>query len=214
MKTSIVIILLIVAGFVTYGVFFTQPYTSEIVISKNFGTITTSLGSPFLGSSQAPITIIEFGNYPCIECQTWFQETRPDIIRDYINQGEINMIFIDTQLTKDIPLASFASYCANDQKKYWDYHDALFRNVLENKIDVNHLKQYAVELGLDMKLFEECLDTKKYEKKIKYSIYEAKKNGINRLPTFIIMDSSGKYEKILGAQPYSIFKEKIRSMQD
>jgi len=209
-----VIILLIVAGFVTYGLFFTQSDTSEVVISKIFGTITTSLGSPLLGSSQAPITIIEFGNYQCIECHKWFQETRPDIIKDYISQGKTNMIFIDTELTKNISLASFASYCANDQQKYWDYHDALFRNRVENKIDVNYLKQYAMELGLDMELFEECLDTKKYEKKVKYSTYEAKKNGINRLPTFIIIDSDGNYEKILGSQPLAIFEDKINQLQN
>ena len=208
------IILLIVAGFVTYGLFFTQSDTSEVVISKIFGTITTSLGSPLLGSSQAPITIIEFGNYQCIECHKWFQETRPDIIKDYISQGKTNMIFIDTELTKNISLASFASYCANDQQKYWDYHDALFRNRVENKIDVNYLKQYAMELGLDMELFEECLDTKKYEKKVKYSTYEAKKNGINRLPTFIIIDSDGNYEKILGSQPLAIFEDKINQLQN
>jgi len=53
-----------------------------------------------------------------------------------------------------------------------------------------------------------------HEKKVKYSTYEAKKNEINRLPTFIIIDSSGEYEKILGAQPYSIFEEKINSIQN
>lgn len=214
MKTYIVIILLMVAGFVTYGLFFTQFNTSEVAVSKNFGTITTSLGSPLLGSSQAPITIIQFGNYDCIECQKWFKETRPDIIRDYISQGKINMIFIDTELTKNIPLASFASYCANDQQKYWDFHGALFRNGVENKTYANSLKQYATELGLDIELFEECLDTKKYEKKVKYSTYEAKKNGINRLPTFIIINSTGNYEKILGSQPFTIFEERINSLQN
>lgn len=213
MKTHVVVILLIFVGFVTYGLFFTQSDTSEVVIGKNFGTITMSLGSPFLGSSQAPITVIEFGNYQCNECQKWFQETRPDLITDYISQGKINMIFIDTELRKNIPLASFASYCANDQQKYWDYHDALFRNMVENKINADSLKQYAVELGLDVELFEECLDTKKYEKKVKYSTYEAKKNGINRLPTFIIIDSDGNYEKILGFQPLSIFEQKINLLQ-
>jgi len=114
-------LLFIVIGLVIYTLFMSQSDVSNIVDSKNFGTISTSLGSPFLGSSNASLTIIEFGNYQCDECQKWFQETRPIIITDYIDPGEINMIFIDTQLAKNIPLASFASYCANDQKKYWDY---------------------------------------------------------------------------------------------
>jgi len=203
-----------IIGFGIYTLFMSQSDVLNVVDSKNFGTISTSLGSPFLGSPNAVLTIIEFGNYQCDECQKWFQETRPIIITDYIEQGKINMIFIDTQLTKNIPLASFASYCANDQKKYWDYHSVLFQNSIENKIDVNLLKQLATELGLDVDSFEECLDSGKYEKKIKYSTYEAKKNGINRLPTFIIIDSAGNYEKISGNQPFSMFEEKIRLLQN
>ena len=201
-------------GLVIYTLFLAQPDILNIVDSKNFGTISTSLGSPFLGSSNAPITIIEFGNYQCDECQKWFQETRPIIMKKYVEQGEINMIFIDTQLTKNIPLASFASYCANDQKRYWDYHDMLFQNSIENEIDSQILKQFAVELGLDMESFEECLDSGKYEKKIKYSTYEAKRNAINKLPTFIIIDSIGNYEKILGFQSFLIFEEKISLLQN
>jgi len=207
-------IFFIIIGLTVYAIFLTQPDISNSSISRNFGTITTSLGSPFLGSSQAPITIIEFGNYQCDECKKWFKETRPVIINEYLEQGEVNMIFIDTQLTKNIPIASFASYCANDQGKYWDYHNILFNNSIGNKIDIKYLKQSATELELDMDSFEECLDSGEYEKKVKYSTYEAKKNGINRLPTFIIIDSSGEYEKILGAQPYPIFEEKINSIQN
>lgn len=205
--------LLIILGFSTYAVFLTQSDVS-VVSSKNFGTITTSLGSPFLGSSAAPITLIEFGNYQCMECQKWFQETRPDIITNYVEQGKINMIFIDTQLTKNIPLASFASYCADDQKQYWNYHDVLFRNFVENELDVNRLTQYAMDLNLDVKSFEDCLDSKKYEKKVKYSTYEAKKNGINKIPTFIVINSDGNYEKIVGFQLLSVFEEKINLLQN
>jgi len=204
----------IAIGLIIYTLFLSQSDISSIVVSKNFGTITTSLGSPFLGSSNASLTIIEFGNYQCDECQKWFQETRPDIMMEYVNQEKINMIFIDTQLAKKIPLASFASYCANDQKRYWDYHSMLFQNSIENKIDSNLLKQFAIDLGLNMESFEECLDSRKYEKKVKYSTYEAKKNGINRTPTFIIIDSVGNYEKILGYQPFYIFEEKIRLLQN
>ncbi|WP_182127848.1 thioredoxin domain-containing protein [Nitrosopumilus sp. b3] len=206
-------ILLIIIGFATYAVFLTSSNVS-IVTSKNFGTITTSLGSPFLGSPVAPITLIEFGNYQCMECQKWFQETRPYIIANYVEQGKLNMIFIDTQLTKNTPFASFASYCANDQKQYWNYHDVLFRDFAEDKFDVDRLKQYAIDLNLDSKSFEECLDSKKYEKKVKYSTYEAKKNGINKIPTFIMIDSDGNYEKIVGLQSLSIFEEKINLLQN
>jgi len=65
-----------------------------------------------------------------------------------------------------------------------------------------------------MESFEECMTSGKYEKKVKYSTYEAKKNGINKLPTFIIIDSAGNYEKIVGYQPFYVFEEKIRLIQN
>lgn len=110
-------ILLVAIGLATYALFLFGYDTSNVVTGKNFGTISTSLGSPFLGSSDAPLTLIEFGNYQCIECQKWFGETRPTLIAEYVEQNKINMIFIDTHLsTKNAPLASIASYCANEQK--------------------------------------------------------------------------------------------------
>ena len=207
-------LLFVAIGLVIYTLFLSQSDFPNIVDSKNFGTISTSLGSPFLGSSNASLTIIEFGNYQCDECQKWFQETRPVIMMEYVDKEKINMIFIDTELRKNIPIASFASYCANDQKKYWDYHNMLFQNSIENEIDVDLLKEFATELGLDSESFEECLDSRKYEKKVKYSTYEAKKNGINKIPTFIIIDSAGNYEKIVGYQPFYVFEEKIRLIQN
>ena len=207
-------LLFVAIGLVIYTLFLSQSDFPNIVDSKNFGTISTSLGSPFLGSSNASLTIIEFGNYQCNECQKWFQETRPVIMMEYVDKEKINMIFIDTELRKNIPIASFASYCANDQKKYWDYHNMLFQNSIENEIDVDLLKEFATDLGLDSESFEECLDSRKYEKKVKYSTYEAKKNGINKIPTFIIIDSAGNYEKIVGYQPFYVFEEKIRLIQN
>ena len=65
-----------------------------------------------------------------------------------------------------------------------------------------------------MDSFEECMDSGKYERKIKYSTYEAKMNAINKLPTFIIIDSVGNYEKISGFQPFLIFEEKISLLQN
>ena len=136
------------------------------------------------------------------------------LIAEYVEQNKINMIFIDTYLsTKNALLASIISYCADEQKKYWAYHDMLFQNPTNYEIDINLFKQFTVEMGLGGELFSRCMDSGKYGKKIKYSTYEIKKNGINRLPTFIIIDFVGNYEKVSGASSYSVFKEKIDLMQ-
>jgi len=61
LKGYVVVILLLVIAVVAYTLLLPQSGVPKIVISKNFGTISTSLGSPFLGSSNASLTIIEFG---------------------------------------------------------------------------------------------------------------------------------------------------------
>ena len=64
----------------------------------------------------------------------------------------------------------------------------------------------------DMELFESCLDSGKYQKRVSYNIDEARKQGANATPTFFIIDSDGNTQKIQGAQPYSVFKNVIESM--
>lgn len=214
MKTYIVFLLLVTFALVTYVVVLPQLDSFKVWPGRNYGTISTSLGSPLLGSSSAPITIIEFGNYQCQECKRWFQETKPLIMKNYIDAGKINMIFIDMEPPdKSALLASEATYCANEQEKYWDYHNILFSSQIENETDTILFKKFASDIGLDRILFDQCLDSGKYEKKIKYNTYEATKNGVKRLPTFIIINSAGKYEKISGLQPFSVFEEKIGLMQ-
>lgn len=213
MKTYIVFLLLVTFALITYAVLLPQLDSSKVWISKNYGTISTSLGSPFLGSASAHITIIEFGNYQCQECKRWFQETKPLIMKNYIDAGKINLIFIDMDPPdKNALLASEATYCANEQGKYWDYHNILFFSQIESETDTI-LKKFASDIGLDRDLFGKCLDSGKYEKKIKYNTHEAMKNGVKRLPTFIIINSAGKYEKIIGSQQFSVFEEKIDLMQ-
>ena len=82
---------------------------------------------PVLGSETATITIVEVGDYQCHMCKMWFEKTRPLIIENYVNTGKVNLVFVDmTFLGNDSTPASEATYCADDQGKYWDYHSALF----------------------------------------------------------------------------------------
>jgi protein-disulfide isomerase len=99
---------------------------------------------------------------------------------------------------------------------YWEYHDILY-NSQEPRIDngwanPERLKAFAFSLGLDMELFESCLDSGKYSKRVSYNIGEARKHGANGTPTFFIVDSEGNKQKIGGAQPYSVFKSVMDSM--
>jgi protein-disulfide isomerase len=119
-------------------------------------------------------------------------------------------------LGSDSPKAAQASYCAEDQGKYWEYHNQLY-TAQESQIDngwanTERLKAFAFSLSPDMVSFESCLDSGKYVKRVQYNIAEAKKLGANDTPTFFIIGPDGQQQKLIGAQPYSVFKQVSDSM--
>lgn len=185
-------------------------------MQREHGTVSTGMGSPILGDPDAPITIVEFGDYQCHQCYNWFHNTKPDIKANYIEPGRANLVFVDLAfLGRDSPKAAQASYCAEDQGMYWEYHNTLY-NLQESKIDSwadnQRLKAFAFSLGLDMELFDSCLDSGKHSKRVQFNIGEAKKAGANGTPTFVIVGPDNRQQKLVGAQPYSVFQQVFDSM--
>jgi len=215
---KILILGVIIVG-ITVTIFTSFSTSSETVnldMGRTHGTISTSMGSPILGNPSAPITIVEFGDYQCHQCNNWYHNTKPSISHDYIETGKINLVFMDLAfLGNDSPKAAQASYCAEDQGLYWDYHDLLY-NSQEPEIDggwanSERLKAFAFSLGLDMDLFDSCLDSGKYSKRVQYNIQQAHEHGVKGTPGFFIVGPDGQ-QQIGGAQPFSIFKQILDPM--
>ena len=167
-------------------------------------------GAPVLGSKNAPLTIVEVGDYQCHMCKLWFEETRPLIIENYVETGKANLVFIDMPfLGRDSTPASEATYCANDQGKYWEYHTMLFR--FQEEIDdgwanASRLQAFALNLELDMEQFDKCMITDDHRAQVNANMQMAKKQfGANSTPTFVIVGPTGEAQKIVGAHPYSTF---------
>jgi len=210
-----VIIIAIVAG-VASSLFSTPSETVNLDMERTHGTISTAMGSPIFGNPSAPITIVEFGDYQCHQCYNWFHNTKPTIVQDYIETGKANLVFVDLAfLGRDSPKAAQASYCAEDQEMYWEYHDILY-NSQEPKIDngwanTERLKAFAFSLGLDMDLFDSCLDSGKYSKRVQYNIQQARDHGVRGTPGFFIVGPDGQ-QQLGGAQPFSVFKQVLDAM--
>ncbi|MBL7018880.1 MAG: DsbA family protein [Nitrosopumilus sp.] len=210
-----VIVIAIIAGVVA-SLSVPASETVNLDMGRTHGTISTAMGSPVLGDPSAPITIVEFGDYQCHFCEKWFHETKPPISMDYIETGKANLIFIDNSiLGRDSFAAAQASYCAEDQEMYWEYHDLLY-NSQEPEINggwanSERLKAFAFSLGLDMELFESCLDSGKYSKRIQYNTQQARDHGFRSTPAFIIVGPDGQ-QSISGAQPFSTFQKVLDSM--
>jgi len=220
MKTKIMIVLtLVFISVLTIASFLDEesiPTTFHDKETQFIGEISTKNGSPLLGSLDAPVTIIEFGDYQCPNCKKWFLETKPVIVENFIDTGKVNLVFVDIAfLGKDSPGAAMATYCAEDQGKYWEYHGYLYTNQIgidTGWANYDSLKSYALDLGLDTDQFVNCLDSGKYQKRVDYNTREAADNTIAATPTFLIVGPNGQTEKIVGPQPFSVFKNVIELM--
>jgi protein-disulfide isomerase len=216
-KKGIIVGVIVVAIIAGISVSYLSP-TSETVnldMGRTHGTISTTMGSPILGDPSAPITIVEFGDYQCERCYEWFHETKPSIVQDYIDTGKANLVFVDLAfLGRDSIPASMATYCAEDQEMYWEYHNILynFQEHIDNGwANSERLKAFAFSLGLDKDLFESCLDSEKYSKRVQYNIQQARDNGVRGTPGFFIVGPNGQ-QQIGGAQPFSVFKQILDPM--
>ena len=190
--------------------------TPQNIAQQHSGTVDVTMGSPILGSSSAPITIIEFGDYQCPQCDKWFKAIRPDIEDQYINSGKASLYFVDLAFFgPDSLKAAEATYCAGDQGKYWEFHNVLYSNqqgINDGWANPDNLKSFASQIGLDKNLFDSCLDSDKYKNRVERNVLEAKRNGASGTPTFIIVGPGGTQKTIEGAQPFSVFKQVFDSM--
>jgi len=189
----------------------------EKIAAKQSPLVNFENGSPALGSESAPVTIVEFGDYQCEACYYWFHNTRTSIIDNYIETGKAKLVFVDLPfLGRDSPKAAQASYCAEDQGKYWEYHTMLytFQDGPPDSgwADRDRLNSFAFSLDMNVDEFDDCMDSSKHKQRVKANYDEAVKNGVTQTPTFILVSSDGATKKLGGAQPYSVFAATIESM--
>ena len=189
----------------------------EKIAAKQSPPLNLENGSYPLGSESASVTIVEFGDYQCEACYYWFHNTRASLIDNYIETGKAKLVFVDLPfLGRDSPKAAQASYCAEDQEKYWEYHTMLytFQDGPPDSgwADRDRLNSFAFSLDMNMDEFNNCMDSSKYQKRVKANYDEAVKHGVQQTPSFIIISQDGMTKKFAGAQPYSVFAATIEPM--
>lgn len=197
-----IIIGIIVGGFIVG--YETNSNNSETLTSEKL----IKNGSPIMGNIDAPITILEWGDYQCTYCYKFHQNTLNIINEEFIKTGKVKIIFKDFPLNGyESKLAAEASYCAQDQQKYWEYHNELYKNWAGERtgwITREALTKFAQIVELNTEEFNKCLDDQKYQNKVN-SIYEfGKKIGIDATPSFLVFNDQ-KIIKIRGNQPLEVF---------
>ena len=162
----------------------------------------TTQGFPSQGPANAPVTIVEFSDFECPFCGGLFP-TLKKIEKDY--PDTVRLVYRQFPLTNLHPhamKAAEAALCANEQQKFWEFHDSMFGN--QRELSVPDLKQRAVDLKLDVKAFNECLDSGRQSTAILADIQEGSKAGVTGTPALFINGRS-----LSGNQPYSEIKQVI-----
>ena len=170
---------------------------------------------PIIGDVDAKITILEFGDYQCTFCYKFHQQTLEKIKESYIDTGKVNYTYKDFPLNGlDSILAAEASFCANEQGKYWEYHDTIFNNWAGERtgwITSNSLLDFAEQNKLNVNEFTECVNNHKYTQKVIDNQKFAENIGINATPSFLIFNDE-KLVRVIGAQPIEKFVDAIQQI--
>jgi protein-disulfide isomerase len=217
---AIVVVVLIVAFFIIYPQL--KP-VAQVLPATSIPRAQTDRNTA--GNPNAPVKITEFSDFQCPYCKRFWADTEPLIDQNYVQTGKV--YFEDRSAGNwvsgnagtggtESQDSAMAALCAADQGKYWQMHDALFSNNQDveeqGAFAPKRLQAIAQSVGLDMNAYNSCFDSKKYLNQVNQDFQDAKAAGITGTPFFVLtykVNGETKTETIDGAQPYSVFQQKI-----
>ena len=178
-----------------------------------------------MGDPNAPIQIVEFGDFQCPYCKQFHTKTEPLLISNYIETGKVYFTYrsagnwVSQNMgggKTESQDAALAAYCAADQNKFWEMHDALFANNKDvedqGAFASQRLTAIAESVGLDMMEFQDCYDNGKYTRQVQQDYEEALSAGINGTPSFVVIytvNGATQTALIEGAQPFGAFQQAL-----
>jgi protein-disulfide isomerase len=167
---------------------------------------------PSQGNKDAKVTVVEFSDFQCPFCKQYIDQTAAQIKSTYIDTGKIQFFYRQFPLTTIHPNAlksANAAECAQEQNRFWDYHDILFKNQdtwspMSADDASAAFVDYANQLGMNGDQFKSCLDSNKYDKNVKDDMAAGTKVQVDGTPAFFINGN-----RLTGAQPFSEFQTLI-----
>lgn len=157
------------------------------------------------GDPDAPVTIVEFGDFQCPGCGAFARQVKPLVDRQIVDPGRASFVFYDfplTQMHGNAFLAARAARCAGDQDRYWDYHDLLFQNQTQWSVDstpAGRFESYAEELGLDTGAFEECLRSDRHARTVTANMRLGEALGVSGTPTIMVSEGQGMANRLMSS---------------
>lgn len=160
------------------------------------------------GNANAPVQILEWGDFECPGCGQFATVTEPDVRKRLVDAGLASFRFFDFPLPqhKNTLTASNSAACAADQNKFWEMHDRLFggqgdwsTEVTDNPKKV--MRGYARDLGLNLDQWDQCVDSRTHQARILANRDEGMKRGVKQTPTFFVGN-----RKLTNSHAYDAFK--------
>lgn len=166
-----------------------------------------------IGNPNAPVRIVEYGDFQCPYCAAFWRETEKLLIRNYVASGTVYFVYrsYGNFIGPESGRAAEAAYCAGEQDRFWEYHDMLFTNQgAENSgaFADERLVAFARGAALDVEKFSNCLQSNKFKDRVTQDQNDAEKAKIHATPTFVINGG----QVIEGAQPYNVFVQIIEAI--
>jgi len=192
-------------GLVSYNVgssVFGDAVSAPIVLNlENDEALVALARGVTKGDPDAPLTIMEFGDYQCPGCGAFALSVKPRLEADYVASGQARFVFYDFPLYSIHPnafLAARAARCAGDQDMFWEYHETLFRNQAQWSLEATiggSLSDYADELGLNKGDFNACVNSDKYADVISANLELGARMNVQSTPT-VLVQANGQLRQV------------------
>ena len=159
-----------------------------------------------LGDANAPVTVIEYGDYQCPFCTRFFTQVEPQIVQNYVKTGKAKFVFRNFPFIDRFPglpaganeshAAAAAAECAKDQGKFWEFHDALYNAKVADEakggtendgaFSKTLFGNIAQQLSINISTFTSCVVSGKYASRVNDQYTAAASAGVNSTPSVYV----------------------------
>lgn len=180
-----ILVMLVVIGYVIAN------QSTQATVSTYSDIPAEWISRNYIGNPDAAVTLQGWEDFLCPACASWNQLVKPKLMDDYIKTGKVRLEYRYFPLSQHEPGASIsaqAAECAADQSAFWPMHDKLFtgQNSGAAAFSAERMITYAEDLGLDSRLFTQCLTGQEHFDAVRASLNQATSLGLNSTPSLLI----------------------------
>jgi protein-disulfide isomerase len=201
---------LVVAGIAIIGYQATKPRAQAAFTMDSSVTLVPNQGH-VMGSDSALVEVVEFADFECPACGDFATLTEPDVRTRLVNTGIVRFRFMDFPLEghRNTRAAHMAAWCAGDQGKFWEMHDAIFAaqdrwSGYATSRPLPVFESLAQQVGVNVAQYQSCMESRKFLGEIQSNYDTGLRQGVGSTPTFIIGN-----RRIPGKLPYDELKRYV-----